>query len=31
MSHDVRTPINGIRGMVAISRHYAGDETKQEE
>ena len=23
MSHDVRTPINGIRGMVAISRHYA--------
>ena len=31
MSHDVRTPINGIRGMVAISRHYAGDEAKQEE
>lgn len=31
MSHDVRTPINGIRGMVAISRHYAGDEVKQEE
>ena len=31
MSHDVRTPINGIRGMVEISRHYAGDEAKQEE
>ncbi len=31
MSHDIRTPINGIRGMVAISRHYQGDERKQEE
>ena len=31
MSHDIRTPINGIRGMVAISRHHAGDEAKQEE
>jgi len=31
MSHDIRTPINGIRGMVEISRHYAGDEVKQEE
>lgn len=31
MSHDIRTPINGIRGMVEISRHYAGDEHKQEE
>ena len=31
MSHDLRTPINGIRGMVEISRHYAGDEAKQEE
>mgnify|MGYP002518789116 CR=1 FL=1 len=31
MSHDIRTPINGIRGMVAISRHYQGDEQKQEE
>ena len=31
MSHDIRTPINGIRGMVEISRHYAGDEQKQEE
>jgi len=31
MSHDIRTPINGIRGMVEISRHYVGDEVKQEE
>ena len=31
MSHDIRTPINGIRGMVEISRHYRGDEAKQEE
>lgn len=31
MSHDLRTPINGINGMVEISRHYAGDEEKQEE
>lgn len=31
MSHDLRTPINGIRGMVEISRRYAGDEAKQEE
>lgn len=31
MSHDIRTPINGIQGMVEISRHYAGDEAKQEE
>ena len=31
MSHDIRTPINGIRGMVEISRRYAGDEAKQEE
>ena len=31
MSHDVRTPINGIRGMVEISRHYPGNEEKQEE
>ena len=23
MSHDIRTPIDGIRGMVEISRHYA--------
>ena len=31
MSHDIRTPINGIQGMVEISRHYVGDEVKQEE
>lgn len=31
MSHDVRTPINGVCGMVEISRHYIGDEVKQEE
>lgn len=31
MSHDIRTPINGIQGMVEISRHCAGDEAKQEE
>ncbi|MBD9248045.1 MAG: response regulator [Clostridiales bacterium] len=30
MSHDIRTPINGIRGMVAISRCCIGDEEKQE-
>lgn len=31
MSHDVRTPINGVCGMVEISRRYIGDEAKQEE
>ncbi len=31
MSHDVRTPINGIRGMVEVSRHCVGDEARQEE
>ena len=31
MSHDIRTPINGIRGMIDISRHYIGDENRQEE
>lgn len=31
MSHDIRTPINGIQGMVEISRHYVSDEVKQEE
>ncbi len=31
MSHDVRTPINGIRGMLAIGDHYADDMDKQAE
>lgn len=31
MSHDIRTPINGIRGMVEIADHYAHDEEKQQE
>ncbi len=31
MSHDVRTPINGIRGMLAIGDHYANDMQKQAE
>ena len=31
MSHDIRTPINGIRGMVEISRHNIGNEAKQTE
>ena len=31
MSHDIRTPINGIRGMIEISRHYIGNEEKQED
>ena len=31
MSHDIRTPINGIRGMIAISEHFPKDIKKQEE
>ena len=31
MSHDLRTPIHGIRGMVELSRRFPGDEAKQEE
>ncbi len=31
MSHDIRTPINGIRGMVDISRFYRDDHERQEE
>lgn len=29
MSHDVRTPINGIRGIVEIAEHYPDDMEKQ--
>ena len=31
MSHDIRTPINGIRGMVKIGDHYDTDMEKQAE
>ena len=31
MSHDVRTPINGICGMVDMAEHYADDVEKQSE
>ena len=31
MSHDIRTPINGIRGMVNMADHYADDMKKQTE
>ena len=31
MSHDIRTPINGICGMVDMAEHYAGDVEKQSE
>ena len=31
MSHDIRTPINGICGMVNMADHYAGDLEKQTE
>ena len=31
MSHDIRTPINGICGMLEIADHYAGDMEKQTE
>lgn len=31
MSHDIRTPINGIRGMLKIADYYDGDDEKQRE
>lgn len=31
MSHDIRTPINGIRGLVQIGDYYADDLAKQAE
>lgn len=31
MSHDIRTPINGIRGMIMIGDYYADDPAKQKE
>ena len=31
MSHDIRTPINGICGMLNVAEHYADDKEKQTE
>ena len=31
MSHDIRTPINGIQGMITIAEHYPDDMEKQKE
>lgn len=31
MSHDIRTPINGIQGMITIAEHFPNDLQKQAE
>ncbi len=31
MSHDIRTPINGIRGMVNIANHFPTDYVRQQD
>ena len=31
MSHDIRTPINGIQGMISIAEHFPDDLEKQKE
>lgn len=31
MSHDIRTPINGIQGMISIAEHFSDDIQKQKE
>ena len=31
MSHDIRTPINGIQGMITIAEHFPNDLQKQTE
>lgn len=31
MSHDIRTPINGIRGMATLAKHHLGEPEKEAE